>query len=186
MASLTSLESSIGNGLPLLRQGSRDCPGLSPGSAGLQTSGDGTLALQPLHAAARRAHRGEPCQPLHTCCPRLCPSPEGPVCLACHRAPQKPRVQAESVGWVLSAQAGSVHTVWPRSPPLAGPRALPSATLLTQGASGGWSRLGTERQREPLSAPHCPSLQGRDPDRGRSWSEATGPQLPFCLMTRKP
>ena len=44
-------------GLSLLCQGSRDRPGPSPGSAGLQTSRDGTLALQPLHVLARKAHR---------------------------------------------------------------------------------------------------------------------------------
>lgn len=65
---------SIRDGLSLLRQGSRDRPGSSPGSAGLQTSRDGTLALQPLHAAGPKGSQNELCQRL----PHLLPQAVSP------------------------------------------------------------------------------------------------------------
>ena len=131
----------VGNGLPLPHRGAGTAPGYRQAQPGSGCLGTGRWLSSPFMLLASPAHRGELCQPLPYLLPQAVSLPRGVSLFSLSRSPTK--VQG----------TGSVRRVGPRSPAghclhrvaqvsiPAGPRALPSATLLTQGVSSGQSRL---------------------------------------------
>lgn len=144
MAGLTSLESrASGMVSHCYARGAGTALGHRQAQLDSRRPGTGHWLSSPFMLLARKAHRVNSVSVSHTCCPRLCPRRRGVSLFGPSPSPTK----VQGAGSVRQAgpqfPAWTVYIVWLRSPSPtgpAGPRALPSATPLTQGVSSGQSR----------------------------------------------
>lgn len=174
MANLTSLESNAGNGLPFFTPEAGTALGYRQAQLDSKTSGMGHWLSSPFARLPDGLTEEEALSALSIPAAPGCVPPRGPVCLACHRAPQKAECRLSPSGGSSVPRLAVSTLCWPQVSTLAGPRALPSATLLTQGpAAARVVRLGTGARggpSRPLTAHHC--REGIQT--GRSWSERRG------------